>query len=129
MKRTEKKLKSKFGSYRYRWIECCPSLMKYDRKFVAHKFGDVRHLPFSRGNFGDWNSCWFKWGLYKYIECFLHKRVGMDADLVFHQFSRLGWRNSHDMYEMWSRYVEPRYYRHRRSKFYVSEEGILKANN
>lgn len=129
MKRKEKKLKSKFGFYKYQWIECAPSLMKYDRKYVARHVGDVRHLPFSRGNYGDWSSSWFKWGMYNYIEHFLRKRVGMDVDLVFHQFSKLGWKNSHDMYDVWRRYVEPWYYCYGGLDFSVSEKGVLKANH
>ncbi len=120
MRRTEKKLKSKFGrTCKFHWIECCPSLMKYDRKYVARHHGDVRHLPFSRGNDGDWDASFFQWVVRNYIERFLFKRVGMDADMVFHQFCRLGWANTYDMYDMWSLNVGPKY------RFYVSEEGIL----
>ena len=121
MKRTEKKLKSKFGhSCKFHWVETCRWLMKYDRKYVAHHFGDARHLPFSRGNSGDYHACWFSCKMENYIERFLLKHVGMDADMVFHQFSKLGWRNTRDMYKMWRRHVAPWY------RFYVSEEGILK---
>ena len=124
MKRKEKKLKSKFGrSYKYRWIESCQWLMKYDRKFVERYYGDVRHLPFSRGNTGDFNSSWYKGEMRKYIKKFLAKRVGMDADMVFHQFSKLGWRNSYDMYHIWCSFVDPEY------QFHVSEEGVLMPNS
>ena len=127
MKRKEKKLKSKFGkSYRFRWVESCPWLMKYDRKFVARHCYGARHLPFSRGNDGDWHSSWLKWGMRTYIERFLYKHVGMDADTVFHQFSRMGWRNTKDMYEMWSFYVDP-CQENKDSTYYISEKNILYA--
>ena len=127
MKRKEKKLKSKFGkSYRFHWVESRPWLMKYDRKYVARHFYGARHLPFSRGNAGDLHASFFMWKMRDYIERFLLKHVGMDVDKVFHLFSRMGWRNSNDMYEMWSLYVAPCYNSHE-GLFYVSEDNTLNA--
>ncbi|MBP5506245.1 MAG: hypothetical protein J6Y23_00150 [Prevotella sp.] len=126
MKRTGKN--SKIGlSYRFTWIEDCPWLYQYDRKYVARHHGDVKHLPFSRTNSGFWKSSFFKWGVRRYIERFLLKHVGMDADTVFHKFSRMGWRNSYDMYEMWCRYVDE-CHNCPKKQYYVSKEGILEAN-
>ncbi len=126
MKRTGKN--SKIGlSYRFHWLDGCQWLIKYDRKYVAHHHNEARHIPFSRGNCGFWRSLRFKKNVCHYIKRFLLKHVRMDAGMVFHKFSRMGWRNSYDMYEMWCRYVDT-WHNCKRKLYYVSKEGILEAN-
>ena len=123
MKRTGKK--SRIGrSYKSKWADGYQWLYKYDRKHVAHYHGDVKHLPFSRTSYVFWKSWWFKSGVLTHIERYLLKHVGENADMVFHKFSRMGWKNTFDMYEMWSHFVDS-CYNYKKRKFYVSEEGLL----
>ena len=126
MKRTGKK--SKIGRpYKCKWADGCEWLLKYDRKYVARHHSEVRHLPFSRTSCGFWSYLHFRREVRRHIERFLLKHVGMDADIVFHKFCRLGWANTYDMYEMWSCLVNPWNYL-QKGMYYISEEGTLEAN-
>lgn len=117
MKRTEKKLKSK-GIKTYmpkaRYCLC----FKYNRAFVANHLGDAPFVPFSRTSMeGDW----WEWDdhdnhfLLHYLKRFFRKQVGKNVNEVFHRFSKLGWKHSHEMYYYWEKYVNPRLSRFRYS--------------
>ena len=125
MKRTEKKLKSKGikahkpSSARAYW--CC----KYNRNYVAKCEEEITHLPFSRGSkrFG-----WSFWDehpnilLQHYLKTgFFPRHVGMNINDVFHEFSELGWKNSHDMYYYWDEFVDS----HSIYCYRVAEDGCL----
>lgn len=127
MKRTEKKLKSKGikahkpSSARAYWC------YKYDRNYVAKCEEEITHLPFSRASK---RSGWMLWyehpniSLWHYLKtCFFPKHVGMNINEVFHDFSELGWKNSHDMYYYWDEFVDS----HCIYCYQVTEDGCLQS--
>ena len=95
MQRTEKFLKSKgikthTPTYVHAYWRC-----KYDRTYVTNYWDGAYYVPFSR------TSRRLKWvyadehpnrSLRHYLKRFFRKRIGRYADDVFHDFSKLGWK-------------------------------------
>ena len=111
MKRTEKKLKSK-GIKTYKPKARYYLCYKYDRALIANHMGDATFVPFSRTSMeGD------RWErddhtnhrLHHYLKKFFRKHVGKVVDEVFHDFCRLGWKHSYEMYYYWDWYVDSHY--------------------
>ena len=89
MRRTENRLKSKgIKAKNFSNAHACKGI-KYERHYVARKYGDAKRLPFSRGSwvrYADWD-----WNprVYNCLYGFLRKQVGKAGDVVFHHFSKL----------------------------------------
>lgn len=118
MRRTEKKLKSK-------GIKGCDHTRRvsvgYDRNYVARYFKDVTHLPFSRTSSCDRDRRYDK-RLSHYLKRWFMKQVGKSIDDVFHNFKRLGWDNTYDMYYYWNWYVRVDDHLW---DYYIDENGCL----
>ena len=126
MRRTENRLKSKgIRAKNFSNAHACKGI-KYERHYVARKYGDVKRLPFSRGSwvrYADWD-----WNprVYNCLYGFLRKQVGKAGDVVFHHFSKLGWKNSDAMYYYWRWMVDDGLKPYMRDGWlYVSDDGLL----
>lgn len=129
MKRTQKKLKSKGikahvpnSAHAY---SCC----RYDRNYVAHNHSDVKQLSFTRTSWRGWMRGYEhpNGKLNKYLTYFLNKQVGNKLDIVFHKFSKLGWKSTGEMYDYWHWYVEMEL--DDGGDFVLSDDGVLLKNN
>ena len=107
MIKTERKLKSKG------LIRQTPSVrvkIPYDRHYVAKYSTGVENVAFSRGSICDWDR---RWEANKrtniYLRRWFEKQAGRDLEDVFHEFSRMGWKNSRTMYYYWDSFVNPGY--------------------
>ena len=127
MKRTEKKLKSKGIKSHVPSRKNAYSIFKYDRNYVAAHYGDVSFVPFSKGS---WRFYMHRYEhpnsrLYTYLDSFFEKNVGRKVDDVFHDFCRLGWKCSWEMYDYWDTYVS-----YRRLWYFEDEDdGVLRRND
>ena len=126
MRRTENRLKSKgIRAKNFSNAHACKGI-KYERHYVARKFGDVKRLPFSRGSwvrYADWD-----WNprVYACLYGFLRKQVGKAGDVVFHHFCKLGWKNSDAMYYYWCWMVDDGLKPYMRDGWlYISDDGLL----
>lgn len=124
MKRTENKLKAK--GFKTHAPFCRAHLwQKYDRNHVVLHYGDVKHLPFSRGPYSfEVSDGWYNKGLYNYLMRFLRKQVGKKLDVIFHEFKGLGWKSSKEMYYYWSWVVEIEL-EEKWGNYQLSDEGVL----
>lgn len=129
MRRTESKMKSKgIRAKNFSNAHACKGI-KYDRHYVARKYGDAKRLPFSRGSwirYADWD-----WNprVYNCLYGFLCKQVGKTVDVVFHHFCKLGWKNSEAMYYYWHWIVDDGLKPYTRNgDLYISENGLLLCN-
>ncbi|MBO4851470.1 MAG: hypothetical protein J5529_11320, partial [Prevotella sp.] len=100
MKRTDKKMKAK--DLRTRSKRYC---LKYDRTYVTRHYGDATHAPIKRGCSDEWGKTCDNRRLHNYVYRFLLKSVGEKLDVVFHEFKKLGWKNSREMYHYWECYM------------------------
>ena len=126
MKRTVTRLKSK-GFHTHRPIFFGGGRKeKFDRNYVARRYGDVCRLPFSRGSkglYGDDGPSTIDDKAEKYLPKYIYKQIGRQADDVFHDYARIGWNNTHDMFNFWKYAIiqdEPEYFYH------VDDEGRLR---
>lgn len=123
MKRIEKKLKSKDVKAYVPNDEHAYWLFKYDRHYVAKHYREVSYLPFSRGSKRYMYMFWDEHPnitLFCYLSRYFEKQVGKNAEEVFHDFSKLGWKSSAEMYCYWDGYVDGKPY-----GYYVDESNRL----